>query len=85
MKFTPIWFDSLGAKSSCTLIQHKNTNILIDPGIAIMHPSYPAPTQLKIIWTEEGRRKIEEAAEKANIIIITVSYTHLTLPTTERV
>ena len=79
MKFTPIWFDSLGAKSSCTLIQHKNINILIDPGIAIMHPSYPAPTQLKIKWTEEGRRKIEEAAEKAIIIIIThYHYDHYT-------
>ena len=38
----PVWADSLGAKSFCTLIRTEDVSILVDPGVAIMHPSFPA-------------------------------------------
>lgn len=70
-KFKPIWFDSLGAKSSCILIQHKDTSIIIDPGAAIMQPSFPAPYELKIKWTIDAEEEIRKTTSKADIIIIT--------------
>ncbi len=79
MKISPIWFDSLGAKSSSVLIECKEFRILIDPGVAVMHPSYPAPRELKIRWAMEGREKIRGAARLADLIIIThYHYDHYT-------
>lgn len=43
--FKPIWFDSIGAKSSSTLIK-TDIKIVIDPGIAIMHQSFPASKEM---------------------------------------
>ncbi|RLE66967.1 MAG: MBL fold metallo-hydrolase [Thermoprotei archaeon] len=79
MRFTPVWFDSLGAKSSSILIEQKDIRILIDPGVAIMHPSFPAPEELKVEWTRIGRKRILDAAKESNIIIIThYHYDHFT-------
>jgi len=36
-----IWFDSMGAKSSCILVDTPDIKILVDPGAAAMQPSYP--------------------------------------------
>ncbi len=41
IRLDPIWFDSLGAKSMCTLVETPDVSVLIDPGAAIMHPSFP--------------------------------------------
>jgi len=71
LNFKLIWFDSFGAKSSCTLIELEDTAILVDPGVAIMHPSFPASYNLKLEWMREGERRIRETAEKVDIIIIT--------------
>ncbi len=71
LKFKPIWFDSLGAKSSCCLIQTPDASILIDPGIAAMQRSFPASDYQKALWKKEGYKEIKKAAEKADIIIIT--------------
>ena len=68
--FKLIWFDSFGAKSSCTLIKTKDISILIDPGIAIMHPSFPASYSKKIYWKLKGERKIKKASKQADWIII---------------
>jgi len=65
-----IWFDSFGAKSSCTLVTTPNLKILIDPGVAIMHPSFPASWEDKERWTIEGRNKIISALQKADIVIV---------------
>ncbi|MCD6590692.1 MAG: MBL fold metallo-hydrolase [Candidatus Aenigmarchaeota archaeon] len=70
MKFTPIWFDSLGAKSSCVLIATEDVKILIDPGIAIMQPSFPAPLAKKLYLESLGLRKIKNAMKKADVIVI---------------
>jgi len=70
MKFKLIWFDSFGAKSSCTLVKTKDISILIDPGIAIMHPSFPASYFKKIYWTEKGGKEIFKASREADVIVI---------------
>ena len=67
MDFELIWFDSLGAKSSCTLVK-TDINILIDPGAAIMHPGFPAPKEKKVEWYEKALEKIKSI--KTNMIII---------------
>jgi len=79
IEFQPIWFDSLGAKSACTLVKTPDASILIDPGAAEMQPSFPAPKKLKRRWLEEAKAAIRKAAEKADIVIIThYHYDHFT-------
>ena len=68
--FKPIWFDSLGAKSSCTLVK-TDTSILIDPGAAIMQPSFPASYVKKIYWLEKAGVAIRKANKEAKVTIIT--------------
>ncbi|MFB0561391.1 MAG: MBL fold metallo-hydrolase [Candidatus Lokiarchaeia archaeon] len=70
VSFKPIWFDSLGAKSSCTLVETPDVSFLIDPGIAVMQPSFPASLVKKIYWEEQGRRAIKKASKKVSVIII---------------
>jgi len=70
MIFKLVWFDSFGAKSSATLVKTEDVSVLIDPGIAVMQPSFPASLAEKIKWTEEGERKIKEAAKEAEVIVI---------------
>lgn len=69
LSFKPVWFDSMGAKSSCVLVE-TDVKIVIDPGIAIMHPSFPASKAKKLYWREKGKREIKKACRLADIIII---------------
>lgn len=66
-----IYFDSLGAKSSCTLVVTDDVKILIDPGAAVMHGSFPAPKELKVFWVKEALRKIKKVARDADVVVIT--------------
>ena len=70
ISFEPVWFDSLGAKSSCTLVKTEDISILIDPGAAIMQPSFPASYAKKIYWLEKASVAIRKAKEKADVIVI---------------
>lgn len=70
LSFQPIWFDSMGAKSACTLVNTPDITVLIDPGIAVMQPSFPAPISKKMLWMEKGKAVIKKAAEKADAIVI---------------
>lgn len=70
MKVTPIWSDSLGAKSMCTLVETPDINVLIDPGAAIMQPSYPAPVEKKLHWLKEAEEAVKEASKKADAIVV---------------
>ena len=74
LKFRPIWFDSLGAKSSCTFVETPDVKILIDPGVAVMHPSFPATQKAKKRWYEQAYTAIIEAAQNADVI--TISHYH---------
>ena len=79
LRIKPIWADSLGAKSFCTLVKTPNARILIDPGVAIMHATFPAPWDLKIKWVEEGYEAVIEASLEADVVIIThYHYDHFT-------
>ncbi len=79
MEFKLVWFDSLGAKSSCTLVSTPDVRILIDPGVAVMHPSFPAPDFMKIEWLERGREAVKKAAQEADVVVIShYHYDHFT-------
>jgi len=82
IEWEPIWFDSLGAKSSCTLVRTPDLAVLIDPGCAVMQPSYPLPEEEKLSLLEEAFGAIARAAAEADRIAIThYHYDHfLTIP-----
>ncbi|MEM2250536.1 MAG: MBL fold metallo-hydrolase [Candidatus Hadarchaeales archaeon] len=70
ISFRPIWFDSLGAKSSCVLVWTKDVRILIDPGAAIMQPSFPANLVKKLYWLAKAKLSIRKSAKSANVVVI---------------
>lgn len=70
IRFQPVWFDSLGAKSACTLIKTPDVSVLIDPGVAVLQPSFPASWDEKLRWVEEAADRIAEASEEADVIVI---------------
>ncbi len=69
--FRLVWFDSLGAKSSCTFIKTPDTSLVIDPGVAAMQPSFPASRKEKIQWKSKGASAIKQVCKQAEIIVIT--------------
>ena len=79
LEFKPVWFDSLGAKSSCTLVKTPDVSILIDPGVAVMHPSFPASEADKWKWYEQAEKAIRKASKKAEVVVIShYHYDHFT-------
>ncbi|RLE85387.1 MAG: MBL fold metallo-hydrolase [Thermoprotei archaeon] len=79
LRFEPVWADSLGAKSFCTLVETPDARILIDPGVAIMHPTFPASYEDKVRWVEEGYGRVVAAAARADVVVIThYHYDHFT-------
>jgi len=70
LNFRPVWFDSLGAKSSCTLVSTPDVKVLVDPGIAVMQPSFPASWAKKLYWEAQGRRAIKRASQGADVVVI---------------
>ncbi len=70
MHFQPVWFDSFGAKSSCVKIETPDVSIVIDPGAAIMQPSFPASLVQKLLWLEQGKRAVKNACKNTDIIVI---------------
>ncbi len=77
----PIWFDSMGAKSTCTRVETEESSVLIDPGAAAMQPSYPMSDSQKIEYRNKARRRIQEAGEDAEHVVIShYHYDHHFLP-----
>lgn len=70
LQFKPIWFDSMGAKSSCTLVETPDLSVLIDPGVAEMQPSFPASDKKKQKWLDLAEKKIKKTSENVDCIII---------------
>ncbi len=68
--FTPVWFDSLGAKSMCTLVKTSDVSVVIDPGVAVMQPSFPASREQKLRWMVEARSAIKAACSEADLIVV---------------
>ncbi|RLF16336.1 MAG: MBL fold metallo-hydrolase [Thermoprotei archaeon] len=76
-----IYFDSLGAKSSCVLIETPDVNVLVDPGVAEMQPGYPLSWEEKVRLRDEAFKAILEASKRAEVITIShYHYDHHTLP-----
>lgn len=71
MSILPIYFDSMGAKSMCTFVQTPDIKILIDPGAAIMQPSYPLEEEEKEAFLEVAIERIKDYCKKADVVIIT--------------
>jgi len=81
MSILPIWFDSMGAKSMCTYIETPDVKILIDPGVAIMQPSFPNSDEEKVLFLEVAIERVREFCKKADIVIIThYHYDHHKVP-----
>lgn len=81
IKVSLIWFDSLGAKSSTTLVETPDVKILIDPGAAEMQPSYPLPWEEKSKLLEMAIKAIVKASKNADVVTIThYHYDHHLLP-----
>jgi hypothetical protein len=70
VEFKPVWFDSMGAKSACTLIKTSDITLLIDPGIAAMQPSFPASNRQKLHWMQEGKQAIKATIKEADAVVI---------------
>ena len=70
LSFKPVWFDSLGAKSSCVLVETPDVKIIIDPGVAAMQPSFPATPEEKETWKREGEEAIKKVLKEANLVVI---------------
>lgn len=74
-----VWLDSMGAKSTCTFLQTPDVKICIDPGAAVMQPSYPLPDLLKKWYKLKAEKAIKKAAKKADLITTShYHYDHLT-------
>jgi predicted metallo-beta-lactamase superfamily hydrolase len=79
ISFQPVWFDSLGAKSSCLLVRTPDLSVLIDPGAAVMQPSFPASWAKKLYWFAKARLAIKRASKGAGVIVIShYHYDHYT-------
>jgi len=84
MKVELIWFDSMGAKSSSFLIHTPDTKIFVDPGVAVMQPSYPLSDQDKLKLANKAFELIKKKAKQAEYIFIShYHYDHHTLPSEE--
>jgi len=67
----PLWFDSLGAKSSSILIRTPDLTILVDPGAAALQPGFPLPGPVKAELRRRALEVIEKASKKADTVVIT--------------
>ncbi len=79
IKFRLVWFDSFGAKSTCTFMNTPDVSVLIDPGAAVMQPSFPGSWSQKVTWKNEAKKTIKEASREADVIVIShYHYDHFT-------
>ncbi|MCW3993553.1 MAG: hypothetical protein NWE85_03180 [Candidatus Bathyarchaeota archaeon] len=75
ISLVPLAAESLGVRSMCTYVETPDVKILLDAGVSLGPSRFglaPHPEEFKAI--EFCRRKIEEAAEKAEIV--TLSHYH---------
>jgi hypothetical protein len=72
MEIIPLAFDSLGARSMCTLVKTKDASILIDPSVSLGPSRYGLPPHgLEIKKMDELMDEIRKALIESEIAIIT--------------
>jgi len=75
LRLIPLAAESLGVRSMCTYVETRDVKILLDAGVSLCPKRFglpPHPLEFKAI--EESRKRIAEAAERAEIV--TVSHYH---------
>jgi predicted metallo-beta-lactamase superfamily hydrolase len=75
IKVVPLAAESLGVRSMCTYVETPDVKVLLDAGVSLCPNRFglpPHPLEFKAII--ESRKKIAEAAEKAEVV--TVSHYH---------
>ncbi|NWF87763.1 hypothetical protein HXY32_08165 [Candidatus Bathyarchaeota archaeon] len=75
IRVVPLAAESLGVRSMSTYIETKDVKILLDAGVSLCPDRFrlpPHPLEFKAI--EEARRRIADAAEKAEVV--TISHYH---------
>ncbi len=78
---TLLWFDSMGAKSSSIAIETTVGTIVVDPGAAVMQPSYPLPAIIKRDYRRKAIERITSYLRRAIAVFIThYHYDHYFLP-----
>jgi hypothetical protein len=78
LKFKPVWFDSMGAKSTCTLVTTPDTSLIIDPGAAIMHKTFPISEFAKSDYLNQAKESVMKASKYAEHVVIShYHYDHL--------
>ncbi len=70
LEFNPVWADSMGAKSFCVEVETPDVKVVVDPGIAVMQPGFPASDEEKREWKARGRDAIRDACRDADVIVI---------------
>lgn len=66
----PLWSDSMGAKSTSFFAETPDIKICLDPGVAVMQPSYPLPDILKEYYRFKAEKRIRKACARADLISI---------------
>jgi uncharacterized protein len=69
LDFQLVCFDSFGAKSACTLVKTPDITILLEPGVAVMHHSFPGTIKQKNEWHHNGLLAIKDAIKKSDVLI----------------
>lgn len=83
LKITPIWSDSMGAKTMSVRIDTDETSILIDPGAAVMQRGYPLDVNRKYELSNKARCEIEKSSVDVQHVVVThYHYDHHFLPDT---
>ncbi len=72
MEIKPVAFDSLGARSMCTVVETKGTKIVIDPSVALGPKRYGLPPhEIEIRRKYDLWQKIKRETIEADVIIVT--------------
>ncbi len=78
-----LWGDSLGAKSMAFFVE---PGILVDPGAAAMHPSYPLGDDMKRELRRKALEAVKAVSPRARVIVVThYHYDHYARPWDDQV
>jgi predicted metallo-beta-lactamase superfamily hydrolase len=75
IQVVPLAAESLGVRSMCTFVETPDTGVLLDAGVSLCPNRFGLPPHsMEFKAIEESRKRIAQAAEKAEIV--TVSHYH---------